>query len=125
MLASLVGFGGGVTGAAESAKGDVSLTMWTFPFWPDDQKAEELANYQTMVQEFEAETGIHVDVEMLPWDNRETKILTAVAAGEGPDVVYLNPDILKQFQAYGILQPLGEYFSDEEMGGVFGDPVGQ
>ena len=101
--------------SAASAE-DVSLTMWTFPFGTDEQSAEERANYEAMAAEFEASTGIHVDVEIIPWGNRETKMLTAIASGEGPDVMYLNPDILKQFQAYGVLSPITEYISDETIG---------
>lgn len=96
---------------------DVTLTMWTFPFGTDEQGAEERANYETMAAEFEAATGIHVDVEIIPWGNRETKMLTAIASGEGPDVMYLNPDILKQFQAYGVVSPITDYVSAETLAG--------
>lgn len=97
---------------------DVTLTMWTFPFGTDEQSAEERENYETMAKEFEAANpGIHVEVEILPWGNRETKMLTAIASGSGPDVMYLNPDIMKQFQAYGVLEPITDYVSDSALEG--------
>lgn len=104
--------------AAEApASSDVSLTMWTFPFGDEQDTSGEQANYETLAAEFEEQTGIHVNVEILPWANRETKLLTAIASGDGPDIMYLNPDILKQFQAYGVLSPITEYVTDEDLSG--------
>lgn len=92
----------------------VELTLWTFPFGTDAQLADERANYDKIVADFEAENpGITVNVEILPWDNRETKMLTAIASGSGPDIMYLNPDILKLFESYGVLAPITDYISDE------------
>lgn len=103
---------------ADASGGEAALTMWTFPFGSDDQAAEERANYDTMVQEFEAANpGITINIEIIPWGNRETKMLTAIAANEGPDIMYLNPDILKLFQAYGVLAPISEYVSEEGLSG--------
>lgn len=102
--------------AAALADGE-TLTMWTFPFSTDENAAEERAMYDEMTAEFEAQTGVKVNVEIIPWANRETKMLTAIAAKSGPDIMYLNSDILKLFKAYGILAPITDYVSQETIDG--------
>ena len=104
------------TAAADVSSEDCTLTFWTFPFGTDDQLAEERENYQTMISDFESKNpGIKINIEILPWDNRETKMLTAIAANQGPDIMYLNPDILKLFKAYGILAPVTQYISEDTL----------
>lgn len=99
------------------AEETTELVMWTFPFSNDDTAAEERERYDNMIAEFEAANpGIKVTIEIIPWGNRETKMLTAIAANAGPDVMYLNSDILKLFQAYGVLAPITEYVSEETLG---------
>ena len=94
-----------------------TLTMWTFPFSTDENAAEERAMYDEMSAEFEAQTGVKVNVEIIPWANRETKMLTAIAAKSGPDIMYLNTDILKLFKAYGILAPITDYVGQQTIDG--------
>lgn len=94
------------------------ITMWIFPLGGDARAAEERAMYDRMTEEFNtANPDIKVTIEMVPWDNRETKMLTAFAAGQGPDCMYLNSDILKMFQAYDVILPLDEYVSKECLAG--------
>ena len=98
-----------------SAEEPVHLTMWTFPFSSDANAAEERAMYDSMTAAFKEATGIDVTVEIIPWGNRETKMLTAIAANAGPDVMYLNSDIMRLFQAYGILSPITDYIPAESL----------
>ncbi len=105
-----------VTTVTEKKDEKINLTVWTFPFGTDAQLAEERANYDKIIADFQAENpNISVSVEILPWGNRETKMLTAIAAGSGPDIMYMNPDILKLFQTYGVLAPITEYISHERV----------
>ncbi len=39
-------------------------------------------------------------------------MMTAIAAGKGPDCVYLNPDILKLFQYNDVLEPMTAYLEE-------------
>ncbi len=99
------------------AEGDAAdLTMWIFPFSTDETANQEREMYDEMIAEFEAANpGITMTIEIIPWNNRETKMLTAIAANSGPDIMYLNTDILKLFQAYGVLAPITDYVSDETL----------
>lgn len=135
MMLGLIGCGGNAKGGTEKTpetkggnqtaaqtekktepKKETSLVMWTFPFAADEKRAEEQANYDKMIKDFTAENpNIKMSVEIIPWGNRETKMLTAIAAGSGPDIMYLNPDILKQFQAYGVLSPITDYVSPDTL----------
>ena len=108
MLLSLASFA--------NAEETTDLVMWIFPFSTDETAAQEREMYETMCAEFTAANpGINVTMEIIPWPNRETKMLTAIAANAGPDIMYLNSDILKLFQAYGVLAPITEYVSEEKI----------
>lgn len=108
MLLSLASFA--------NAEETTDLVMWIFPFSTDETAAQEREMYDTMCAEFTAANpGINVTMEIIPWSNRETKMLTAIAANAGPDIMYLNSDILKLFQAYGVLAPITEYVSEETL----------
>ncbi len=96
----------------------VEITMWIFPLGGDERAAEERAMYDSISAAFtEQNPDIKVNIEMVPWDNRETKMLTAFGAGQGPDCMYMNPDIMKLFQTYDVLLPLDEYVSEEHLAG--------
>jgi len=58
-----------------------TLKFWQF--WPEDWLKPELSK-------FEAQTGIKVEVERLTWGDGLNKIITALAAGEGPDVIEIG-----------------------------------
>ena len=56
----------------------------TIRFWCVGQSADALM-YRDLAKQFEAETGIEVRVQPVPWGSFETKYLTALAAGVPPD----------------------------------------
>lgn len=67
-----------------------------------------------MLQDFEEETGIHVKLETLPWDNIEDKIVSATAAGVAPaDVTEFDWSWVGQFGSAEWYTPLNEYFDEE------------
>jgi len=104
LLAMFAGVG---TAFAEES---CTVTMWLFPLGGDARAAEERAMYDRFIAEFESQNpGIKVDLQLVPWDNRETRMMTALAAGKGPDCVYLNPDILKLFALNQLVVPITQY----------------
>ena len=57
--------------------------------------ASEGNAYALMAEKYEEETGIHVEVTDVPYDDLQTKITTAVQADDAPDVARtsgVNPD---------------------------------
>lgn len=63
----------------------VTLTIWHH--WGGTR--EPLL--KTALDDFSARNpGVTVEPTLIPWDNKEQTILTAVGAGEGPDVLMLN-----------------------------------
>lgn len=93
------------TPAAPAEK--VKIVHWVFPLMSDAEK--EKAFYKELTDQFTKENpNIEVDVQILPWAGRQQKMLTELASGAGPDVAYLNPDILATFASMNILVPLDD-----------------
>ncbi len=104
--------------AADSTSTDkyepYTVNAWLFPLGGDERAAEERALYDGMIADFKTEfPTLDVSMQLVPWDNRETKMMTAIAANKGPDCVYLNPDILKLFQFNGVLVSMDDYVGDD------------
>ncbi|HEX2864104.1 MAG TPA: extracellular solute-binding protein [Deinococcales bacterium] len=86
-------------GAANAEK--VTLTYWQYQY---DSKVAEI---NTLITAFEkANPDITVKQENFPYDSYIAKATSAVAAGQGPDVVNLYYGWLPQFTSGGYLQPL-------------------
>ena len=90
----------------ESTDGGGSVTVWMYPVIPDQDASIEFWDQV----ETDFETGhddIDLTIELLPWEGRDEKIATAIASGEGPDLVLLTPDQTLQYQSTGGLKPMG------------------
>lgn len=96
-----------------SGGGDPSnekVTLWVYPVIADE-KAHK-AFWDDAVAAFEAENeGVTVEYEIFPWANRDESLQTAIAAGKGPDLVYLVPDQLVAYE--NSIEPMGQYLSDD------------
>lgn len=63
----------------------------------------------TIAADFEAETGIHVDLQTLSWDDIRPKLVTALVAGTAPaDVSEFDWSWTGQFAAAGWFLPLND-----------------
>lgn len=110
MLTSL---GCGFTATAEELSGTV--TMWSFPLSQDDATL-----FQPIVAAFNTEyPNITIDIQHLPWNGRYEKMLTAIAGGEAPNVVYLNDFQVPLFAATNNLVPVSEIYTQEELDSVY------
>lgn len=92
-----------------------AVTIWVHPFIGDEKRAEEQnqmwVDFQTRFAE--KNPGVTAKVQMIPWANRDQRMLTAFSAAQGPDVVYLIIDHLAQFGSMGIIEPLDRYITDD------------
>jgi multiple sugar transport system substrate-binding protein len=91
-----------------------SITVWSFPFISDLNAEDKM--WSDFTSKFESENpNIKVDVQTLPWANRDQKMLTAYSAGKGPDVVYLIPDQLSQYAYMGTMEPLDNLIPKDDL----------
>ena len=65
------------------AEEDVTLVYWDM-IWSDDPNYEP--TLRKLCDQFTAETGIKVELQMIAWDNHYQTFLTAINAGVGPDI---------------------------------------
>ena len=83
----------------------VTLKVWIMG--DDGSKFEEL------VKDFSGPNNITVDVDAIPWDSVNEKLTTAVASGNGPDVMQIGLSLLPTFVNSGALAdlsgPIGSY----------------
>ncbi|MEH0974313.1 sugar ABC transporter substrate-binding protein [Micromonospora sp. CPCC 205546] len=87
--------------------GDSSGTTGkTLTYWASNQGASLEADKQILQPEldkFEQQTGIKVNVEVVPWSDLLNRLLTAATSGQGPDVVNIGNTWSASLQATGAL----------------------
>ncbi len=92
---------------------EFTLTVWVHPFVDAESRSKIDAVYDQMVEDFkETYPKANIEFEEIPWANREQKITTTLAAGEGPDIFYLIPDQLTQFAEDGVITPIDDIVKD-------------
>lgn len=113
LLASCAAPGESTTGDAGAAEGG-EIVMWRFPLM-DDQDAET-AVWDEVIASFQEEhPGVEVTIETQPWDDRRQKLLSAIGSGRGPDVFYINPDMISLFAQSEAIVPISDFITDEEL----------
>ena len=113
-------------GSDSSSKGDSGkksddkvsgeILVWVQPYSGDAQKEEDM--WKQIIANFNKEyPDVKVKIETIPWANRDQKILTALAANNGPDVFYAIPDQMPQYADVGMLLELDPYLTEKDMDG--------
>ncbi|MCX5079629.1 ABC transporter substrate-binding protein [Streptomyces sp. NPDC056121] len=102
LLAAATACGGGSSneGSNESPK---TLTYWASNQGPNVEADKKIL--QPELDKFEKQTGIKVKLEVIPWSDLLTRILTATTSGEGPDVLNIGNTWSSSLQATGALLP--------------------
>ena len=98
-VAVTAGLAAGST-ARTSASHATSITVWTM----EDSNA-----FTSLVANFTKQTGIKVNVEAIPWGNVNDKLTTAIASGNGPDLVQVGLSLLPTFVGAGALKNIQPY----------------
>ncbi|MFF0232982.1 extracellular solute-binding protein [Micromonospora sp. NPDC005252] len=96
--ASLTACGGSGDDSAASPK--------TLTYWASNQGASLEADktiLQPELDKFEKQSGIKVNVEVVPWSDLLNRLLAAAASGKGPDVVNIGNTWSASLQATGAL----------------------
>lgn len=71
-------------------------------------EGKELAELKQLVNEFEQESSLHVQVLKVPFDALQKKFLVAGPADQGPDLLIGPQDWLGVFATAGLLEPVPE-----------------
>ncbi len=116
LLASTAITGCGTSNSDSGKNSDTAsnqtLKIWMPPFGTED--IPDQAFWEEQLKPLTEETGVKIQIEVVPWSNYEEKYLTAITAGQGPDIGYMYSEMLSDFIDMGTLEPLTDYFSDEE-----------
>lgn len=109
----LLTMGLGLAASAEELSGTV--TMWSFPLSTDD-----VALFDPIIKAFNDQyPNVTIDIQHLPWNGRYEKMLTAIAGGEAPNVVYLNDFQVPLFAATDNLTPISDLYTREELEAMY------
>jgi multiple sugar transport system substrate-binding protein len=103
--------GGGGTPGATSAE--------TLTYWASNQGTtveDDRRVLRESLDRFTDETGIEVELEVIPWSDLYNRILTAVSSGEGPDILNIGNTWATTLQETGAFVPF-EGESLEAVGG--------
>mgnify|MGYP005842239437 CR=1 FL=1 len=110
VLVAVVALAGGA--AAEG----ISVT-----FFPLDPNPRE--NMAPALQAFTAQTGIRItDFQVVPWAGGQERIVSALAAGRGSDVIYTTTGRALQLVDLGAVAPLDRRLTPEFVRSVYKNP---
>src|SRR5699024_7162225 len=111
--------GGSGSGSEASGGGADELTVWHY-FSNDNQ----VALMDAYAQKFEdSHEGVTVNNVFQPYDQRNSRVIAAAGAQEGPDVIVFNGAEWATLALSGALAPLDEYWSDFDDADQFSDAV--
>ncbi|GGM36699.1 ABC transporter substrate-binding protein [Microbacterium saperdae] len=100
-------------GGGSTPSGEQDITVWLYPVIADEAVHKDF--WDTTIAAFEKDNkDVNVKYEIFPWANRDESLQTAIAAGKGPDLVYLVPDQLAAYQKS--ILPLNDLLSEERQG---------
>ena len=92
-----------------AAADSTGVTISFMHDWP-----EYTEEFQKMADDFEAETGIHVDIQIITWDILTETLLTDFASGEVPDVACCWSNQMGSFNSMGMVYDLTPYMDEND-----------
>ena len=96
-------------GSGASADGVTELSVWS-GFTENDGKV-----VQKIADEFnKSQKKVKVTIEQNPWNVINDKMLSAISAGNGPDVVTYQPDGAKGYIQQGAFVSTDDFYSDSK-----------
>lgn len=88
-----------------------TLNLWMPPLADDKQ---DKAMWNDILAPFSQEHGVKIEVTIVPWDSYETKYLTGVTSGNGPDVGYMYQEIIGDYTTRDLLVPFDEHLTSQQ-----------
>ncbi|MFG3659514.1 ABC transporter substrate-binding protein [Streptomyces sp. NPDC047706] len=95
-------------GGGSASGGGSGDSPRTLTYWASNQGASVEVDKKVLQPEldkFEKQTGIKVELEVVPWSDLLNRILTATTSGQGPDVLNIGNTWSASLQATGALMP--------------------
>lgn len=98
----------GASASSSGSSGSAGSGPTTLKVWIMGSSGQ---NFTKLTASFTKSTGIGVNVQEIPWADVNTKLTTAVASGNGPDVMQVGLSLLPTFESSGALMNLSPYVS--------------
>ncbi len=95
--------GGGTSGSDASGGAGSTLTYWASNQGTSLDNDKEVLGPQ--LAKFTQQTGIKVNLEVIGWNDLQTRIQTAITSGSGPDVLNIGNTWAASLQATGAFLP--------------------
>ena len=98
-------------GSTSGSGGGSNAAPKTLTYWASNQGTSIENDKQVLepeLRKFEQQTGIKVNLEVVPWSDLLNRILAATASGQGPDVLNIGNTWSASLQATGALLPFDE-----------------
>ena len=105
--------------SSDSSDGGGSGSGTTLTYWASNQGTSLDNDKQVLtpvLNKFTQDTGIKVNLEVIGWNDLQTRIQTAITSGQGPDVVNIGNTWAASLQATGGFMP----FDDEAFKAIGG-----
>ncbi len=104
LLSTAAGCGSGGGGSKSGASSAAAGTGTTLTYWASNQGTSLDNDKQVLAPElakFTQQTGIKVNLEVVPWSDLLNRILAATTSGKGPDVLNIGNTWSASLQATG------------------------
>ena len=113
MAASLAACGGSSGGAAtdggasggSSSSGELQVNIWD---------NNQLAGLQQIADEWSAESGVKVKINVVDWDNYWTLLEAGASGGEMPDVFWMHSNTAQMYMENDLLLNLDDYIANDD-----------
>lgn len=95
-------------GSGEAEEVDTDDVSGTITYWASNQGSSITEDEEVLTEtldRFTEETGVEVELEVIPWSDLQNRILTAVSSGNGPDVLNIGNTWATSMQATGAFMP--------------------
>ncbi len=109
---------------SRTAAQDEPLTFWQF-YAPDGDVAPQSAWFEDMVQSWNDQNDVKVELQYVPSSEyiSGSKLSTAFASGEGPDIFIISPGDFLRYYNGGVLQDLTPFMEQEAIDDFYPDVI--
>lgn len=114
-LAGLTALAGCAAPAAPQADGSGAQDAWEVLYWKPPHSAKAAEVWEPLLQRFmDANEGITVNHQVIPWGSVDEQFTAAFAGGEPPDVFYLPDEWYPKYVNQGQILDLTDRIVDKE-----------